>query len=159
MEVGLCSSPKSNPESRVQSPDFQTKSLAPTVIYPAVYMLCHFGTMSQQNQILCDVVQRGFVGASHYENTRQDYPVEAVEFFLNNLGVKDIVRQDRPFTILEVGCGTGKFTRVMLKILELKEDQNIKVIASEPHQNMYEEFKLIMPDTEIIQCTAEKIRK
>ena len=118
--------------------------------------------MSRQNQILSDVVQRGFVGASHYENTRRDYPVEAVEFFLNKLGVKEIVThrtQDRPFTILEVGCGTGKFTRVMLKILELREEQEIKVIASEPHQNMYKEFKVLMPDTEIIQCTAEKIRK
>ena len=116
--------------------------------------------MSQENQILGDVVQRGFVGASHYENIRQDYPVEAVEFFLNNLGVKEIVTQDRPFRILEVGCGTGKFTRVMLRILESKkEEQEIKVIASEPHQNMCEEFKVLMPDTEIIQCTAEKIRK
>jgi len=115
--------------------------------------------MSQQNQILHDVVQRGFVGASHYENARQNYPVEAVEYFLNNLGVKEIVTQDRPFTILEVGCGTGKFTRVMLKILELKEDKTIKVIASEPHQNMYEEFKVVMPDIEIIQCTAEEIRE
>jgi len=115
--------------------------------------------MSQQNQIVRDVAQRGFAGASQYENVRQDYPVEAVEFFLNSLGVKEIVTQHRPFTILEVGCGTGKFTRVMLKILEQKEEQNIKVIASEPHQNMYEEFKLLMPDTEIIQCTAEKIRK
>ena len=114
--------------------------------------------MSQQNHI-SDFVQRAYVGASHYENVRQDYPEEAVEFFLNNLGVKDIVTQDRPFTILEVGCGTGKFTRVMLKILDLIEDQNIKVIASDPHQNMYEGFKLVMPDTEIIQCTAEKIRK
>ena len=115
--------------------------------------------MSQQNQILRDFVQGAYIGASHYENIRQDYPVEAVEFFLNNLGVKEIVTHDRPFTILEVGCGTGKFTRVMLKILEQKEEQNIKVIASDPHQNMYEEFKLVMPDTEIIQCTAESIRK
>ena len=115
--------------------------------------------MSQQNHILSDVVQRGFVGASHYENIRQDYPLESVEFFLNILGVKETVTQDRPFTILEVGCGTGKFTRAMLKILEFKEEQKIKVIASEPHQNMYEEFKVLMPDTEIIQCVAEKIRK
>ena len=115
--------------------------------------------MSQENQILGDLVQRAYIGASHYENIRQDYPVEAVEFFLNNLGVKEIVTQDRPFTILEVGCGTGKFTRVMLKILQLKEELEVKVIASEPHQNMYEEFKRLMPDTEIIQCAAEKIRK
>ena len=115
--------------------------------------------MSQENQILGDFVQRAYIGASHYENIRQDYPVEAVEFFLNNLGVKETVTQDRPFTILEVGCGTGKFTRVMLKILELKEEQKFKVIASEPHQNMYEEFEVLMPDTEIIQCAAEKIRK
>lgn len=113
--------------------------------------------MSQENQILGDLVQRAYIGASHYENIRQDYPVEAVEFFLNNLGVKEIVTQDRPFTILEVGCGTGKFTRVMLKILQLKEELEVKVIASEPHQNMYEEFKMLMPDTEIIQCAAEKI--
>ena len=117
--------------------------------------------MSQRNLILGDLAQRGFVGASHYENVRQDYPLqlEAVEFFLNNLGVKKIVTQDRPFTILEVGCGTGMFTRAMSKIYKLKREQKIKVIASEPHQNMYEEFKVVMPDTEIIQCTAEKIRK
>ena len=114
--------------------------------------LCHFISLGIETQ-------RGFVGASHYGNIREDYPVEAVEFFLNNLGVKEIVTQDRRFTILEVGCGTGKFSRVTLKILEIKEEQEIKVIAREPHQNMCEEFKEPMPDTEIIQCTSEKIRK
>jgi len=49
------------------------------------------GTMSRQNQILHDVAQRGFVGASHYENAQQNYPVEAVEYFLNYLGVKETV--------------------------------------------------------------------
>ncbi|KAL9975175.1 hypothetical protein ACROYT_G012302 [Oculina patagonica] len=42
----------------------------------------------------------------------------------------------------------------MLKVLEGK---NVKVIASEPHQNMCEEFKQVVPDTEIIQCTVEQI--
>ncbi|KAL9977419.1 hypothetical protein ACROYT_G014819 [Oculina patagonica] len=110
--------------------------------------------MSEPNQILSEVVQRAFTGASNYENVRQGYPVEAVEFFLNNLGVKQNGTKDRPFTILEVGCGTGKFTQVMLNVLEGK---NVKVIASEPHQNMCEEFKQVVPDTEVIQCTAEKI--
>ena len=108
--------------------------------------------MSEPNQ----VVQRAFTGASNYENVRSGYPDEAVEFFLNNLGVKESNTKDRPFTILELGCGTGKFTRVMLKVLEGK---NVKVIASEPHQDMCEQFKEVIPDTEIIQCTAEKIRK
>ena len=85
------------------------------------------------------------------------------QFLLRKLGLKDHESMDvaapgteRPFTILEVGCGTGKFTRVMVEVLKGK---NVKVIASEPLQSMCEQFKVMVPDAEIIQCPAEKIRK
>ena len=116
----------------------------------------------QPDEEVKEVAQEAFSTASNYENVRPGYPAEAVELFLNNLGVGVMEKEDdndnkpRPFTILEVGCGTGKFTRVMLQVLE---DKNVHVIASEPVQSMYEQFKVVVPDAEIIQCTAENISK
>ncbi|KAJ7387056.1 hypothetical protein OS493_004020 [Desmophyllum pertusum] len=67
-------------------------------------------------------------------------------------------RQDcsyRSGQILELGSGTGKFTRVMLEVLK---DEDVQIIASDPLGNMCEHFKRLLPDTEIIQCAAENIR-
>lgn len=112
------------------------------------------------SEIVSDVAQRAFASAANYEHVRSEYAVEAVDFLLQKLGVKDNDSPDstgdRPFTILELGCGTGKFTRVMVEVLTGK---NVRVIASEPLQSMYEQFKLMVPDTEIIQCAAEQIRE
>ena len=117
-------------------------------------------TMAENDEIVSDVAQKAFSLASSYENIRQGYPVEAVKFFLHKLGLTDKdgddPSRDRHFTILELGCGTGKFTRVMLEVLKGK---NVKVIAAEPVESMCEQFRQILPDTEIIQCPAEKIRK
>ena len=119
--------------------------------------------MADQSEIVSDVARKAFASSANYDNVRQDYPVEAVKFLLRKLGLKDHESMDgaapgteRPFTILEVGCGTGKFTRVMVEVLKGK---NVKVIASEPLQSMCEQFKVMVPDAEIIQCPAEKIRK
>lgn len=114
------------------------------------------------SESVSSVAQKAFASAANYEKVRSDYAVEAVEFLLQKLGVKDndsgpnSCRGDRPFTILELGCGTGKFTRVMVKVLAGK---NVRVIASEPLPSMCEQLKLIVPNTEIIQCAAELIRK
>ena len=116
-----------------------------------------------ESEVVAKMAQKAFASSSNYENVRANYSFEAVEFFLRKLGVnwdnhdKAAENQtDRPFTILEVGCGTGKFTRVMLEVLK---DKNVRVIASEPLQSMCEQLKLMVPDTEIIQCPAENIRK
>ena len=106
-----------------------------------------------------DFVERAFFEASNYENVRPGYPVDAVKFFLEKLGAlnsDDNCNQSRPVTILELGSGTGKLTRTMLEVLKGK---NITVIASDPVKTMCEQFKVTVPDTEIIQCPAEKIRK
>ena len=119
--------------------------------------------MADESEVVAEMAQKAFASSSNYENVRANYSREAVEFFLRKLGVnwdnhdKAAENQtDRPFTILEVGCGTGKFTRVMLEVLK---DKNVRVIASEPLQSMCEQLKLMVPDTEIIQCPAENIRK
>lgn len=110
--------------------------------------------------VVSDVARKAFASAANYEHVRSEYAVEAVEFLLQKLGLKDNDAPNRtgnrPFTILELGCGTGKFTRVMVKVLTGKK---VKVFASEPLQSMCEQFKLMVPETEIIQCAAEKIRK
>lgn len=112
------------------------------------------------SEVVANVARKAFASAANYEKVRSDYPVEAVEFLLQKLGITDNQASNttgnRPFTILELGCGTGKFTRVMVKLLTGKK---VKVIASEPLQSMCQQFKLMVPETEIIQCAAEKIRK
>ena len=123
-----------------------------------------FGDLVTENikmsEIVANVAQKAFASAANYEHVRSKYAVEEVDFLWQKLGVKDNdslnSTGDRPFTILELGCGTGKFTRVMLKVLTGK---NVRVIASEPLQSMCDQFKLMVPDTEIIQCAAEQIRK
>ena len=108
-----------------------------------------------------DFARKAFASAENYENVRSDYPEEAVKYFLHKLDIKVNDRtvsskEARPFTILEVGSGTGKFTRVMVKVLS---DKNVRVIASEPLESMCEQFKIMVPRMDIIQCAAECIRE
>ena len=42
-------------------------------------------------------------------------------------------------------------------MLEIVNKQNVTVIASDPLEEMCKEFKHHQPDTEIIQCAAERI--
>ncbi len=79
-----------------------------------------------------------------------------VEAFLQNLGLLNKVKTVHRVKILELGSGTGKFTRVMLQALK---DEDVHVIASEPLENMCEHFKRTLPETELIQCAAESIGK
>ena len=107
-----------------------------------------------------ECARKGFAPASNYEEVRQDYPIEAAEFLLQNLRLLDnnTASASRPAQrkVLELGSGTGKFTRVMFEVLK---EQNVRVIASDPLENMCELFRRLLPDTEIIQCSAENISK
>ena len=100
---------------------------------------------------LLKFVQKGFAPASNYE---KDYPLEAVKFLVENLRLLDDNTAESK--VLELGSGTGKFTRVMLEVLK---DQNVRVIASDPVDQMCEKFKRLQPDIDIINCVAEKISK
>jgi len=64
---------------------------------------------------LTDIAQKGFAQASNYEKVRNDYPLEAVKFLLKQLRLLDKTTEQSK--VLELGSGTGKFTRVMLEVL------------------------------------------
>ena len=115
--------------------------------------------VSQSTPSVQECARKYFPSASDYEEVRQDYPVEAAEFLLQNLGLLDNNAASTCPTqrkVLELGSGTGKFTRVMLEVLK---EQNVRVIASDPLEHMCEQFRLLLPGTEIMQCSAENISK
>ena len=99
----------------------------------------------QTSSFASEVVQKAFAASSNYEKVRQGYPEDAVRFFLQNLRLLDDSTACKK--VLELGSGTGKFTRVMLEIVN---KQNVTVIASDPLEEMCKEFKHHQPDTEII---------
>ena len=49
-----------------------------------------------------------------YQQVRPSYSVESVKFFLKTLGILE-QQKAQPFSILELGTGTGKFTRVLME--------------------------------------------
>ena len=108
---------------------------------------------SLSRSLVPELARKAFAASSNYEKVRQGYPADAVRFFLQNLRLLDDSTACKK-KVLELGSGTGKFTRVMLEIVN---KQNVTVIASDPLEEMCKEFKQHQPDTEIIQCAAERI--
>lgn len=94
-----------------------------------------------------------FEASATYEQVRPSYDVESVKFFLKKLGILDQERT-QPLSILELGAGTGKFTRVLKDVLE---GIDARVIASDPTNTMVQEFQRVLPNVELLQCFAENI--
>lgn len=94
-----------------------------------------------------------FEASAAYEQVRPSYTAESVKFLLEKLG---ILEQERvqPLSVLELGCGTGKFTRIMMEMLE---GVDARIIASDPTDAMIRQFKRILPKVEVLQCSAENI--
>lgn len=94
-----------------------------------------------------------FEASATYEQVRPSYTVESVKILLKKLG---ILEQERvqPVSVLELGSGTGKFTRVMMEVLE---GIDARVIASDPTDTMIRQFQRILPKVEVLQCYAENI--
>lgn len=94
-----------------------------------------------------------FEASATYEQVRPSYSVESVKFFLKKLGILEQQRA-QPLSILELGAGTGKFTRVLMEVLKGIE---ARVIASDPTNTMVQEFQRVLPNVELLQCFAENI--
>lgn len=90
-----------------------------------------------------------------YEKGRPNYSKESVQYLLQKVGV--LAENDsKPLTILEIGAGTGKFTRVIVDVL--KSRSNVRIIASDSQSSMCEKFKKIIPNVEILHFKCENIK-
>lgn len=73
----------------------------------------------------------GFAPASAYDKHRPTYPPVAVEKFLSALHLSHASGVSPNAKILEIGCGTGKFTELIATRLEAFE-----ILAVDPHPKM-----------------------
>jgi ubiquinone/menaquinone biosynthesis C-methylase UbiE len=82
--------------------------------------------------------------AEIYERARPGWPVEAVDHVARGLGL------DRSATVLDLGAGTGKLTRLLVQRFD-------RVIAVEPLDGMRTVLESVVPQAEAIAGEAERI--
>ncbi|MDB6141074.1 MAG: hypothetical protein JWP80_118 [Pseudomonas sp.] len=82
--------------------------------------------------------------AGTYTLGRPEYPDEL------NLWLRDTLGIDAQASVVDLGAGTGKFTRLLKPLTD-------HLTAVEPVQAMRQEFGKGFPDTTIVQGTAESI--
>jgi len=80
---------------------------------------------------LASQAQAGFSNASTYDQHRPSYPLEAVSKLLANLNIADIPKAH----IIDLACGTGKFTEALSS-----REERYEILAIEPHAGMREEL-------------------
>ena len=119
--------------------------------------------MAEHSRLLNNQASQGWSSSfvsDTYEKTRPDYNTDSVEFLLENVGaLEKHLEQQEPFTVVELGAGTGKFTRAVLTVLEKRSVKNVKIIATEPIKEMCEKFKDMVPSIEIKQRPAHDLGK
>ena len=69
----------------------------------------------------------GFSNAAAYDFNRPSYPPEAVDKLLTHLGVANVQNA----RIIDLACGTGKFT----ELLAARPEQ-FEIVGVEPHRDM-----------------------
>lgn len=95
--------------------------------------------------------QEGFVEGLTYEKSRPSYTDELVNYVIQSLYTG--AGQQSKYDILELGSGTGKFTRTILKYLK----NPAHYLATDPSANFLETFKSLSPDVEAKQCDSTNI--
>jgi SAM-dependent methyltransferase len=81
--------------------------------------------------------------ADIYDGARPDYPPQALDFFFEHFALKTK-------TVLEVGAGTGKLTKLLLA-------RGAAVTAIEPVPAMRRNFQRLLPGIPVWEGSAERI--
>ncbi|CZT09742.1 hypothetical protein WAI453_007001 [Rhynchosporium graminicola] len=71
----------------------------------------------------------GFSDATAYDSHRPSYPAEAVDKLLTHLGVAGVENAK----VIDLACGTGKFTELLAA-----RSEKFEIIGVEPHEEMRE---------------------
>ena len=88
---------------------------------------------------------RGFArGADEYEAGRPSYPAGAVDLVVRELSIGP------GSTVVDVGAGTGKFTRLLMP-------SGARVVGIEPVAEMRSVFSRVLPEVEVVDGTAESL--
>jgi ubiquinone/menaquinone biosynthesis C-methylase UbiE len=82
--------------------------------------------------------------ADLYERSRPGYPDDAVGWLVDRLGI------ERGRTVLDLGAGTGKLTRQLVRT-------GARVIALEPGDEMRAQLERVVPEAEPLAAGAEDI--
>ena len=91
------------------------------------------------------VAAAGFgAGAAVYERARPSYPQEAIDWIVDRTGL------GRSRTVVDVGAGTGKLTRLLVAT-------GARVIAVEPVAEMRAKLEEVLPGVEALDGTAESM--
>ena len=104
-----------------------------------------------------DGVREFSTDLSLYEKGRPEYSEESAEFLLNRVGALPSDRREA-IKLLEIAAGTGKFTRVMAKVLAAKR-ANVEIIASDSQKAMCDMFRRFVTGIEMLHFPAENIGK
>jgi SAM-dependent methyltransferase len=80
---------------------------------------------------LASEAARGFSNAAQYDQYRPSYPAEAVDKLLTHLGVAGL----KNARVVDLACGTGKFTELLTA-----RPEEYEVVGVEPHREMREEL-------------------
>jgi ubiquinone/menaquinone biosynthesis C-methylase UbiE len=89
-----------------------------------------------------EVAAEGFGNPADYEAARPGYPIEAIAWFTDALGLAPGRR------VCELAAGTGKFTRLLTTVVP-------KIWAVEPVAGMRATFRTVFPSLPLLAATAE----
>ena len=83
-----------------------------------------------------------------YERARPSYPSELLNFIFNDIIRSKYLKYEVNFDnikILDLGAGTGIFTRLLIPYYNAKSHENEPIVAVEPVDGMREEFAKVLP--------------
>eukprot|EP00808_Paulinella_micropora_P003889 g76593.t1 len=96
---------------------------------------------------------QGFTQPDMYERGRPDYTRQSIEVLFKQLASQPLQHSEFPFTVLDVGAGTGKFAAAIEEYAPIP----VHVIAVEPVKAMRHTMRQKRPSTPVYAGSADSL--